>query len=191
MLLGGGHLCELVSNAHPGINPLWRPQWNTIDPEKYRSEHDGEEFGPPPDGRLLSGIAGHSLSFVFFGQPSKEETAAGLSTHGEAPAVRWQLLHQYETGHPGVTYGARLPMAQIDFQRSLRVDRTQPVVYCRETARNLAAVDRPIGWNEHVTIGPPFLECGVTLVDMPAKQAKVSPASYSEAMMLVPDACLL
>lgn len=189
VLFGGGHICQLVSTAHSNINPLWRPQWTTIDPEQYNSEKDRESFGAPPDGRLLSGIAGHSLSFDFFGPPSEEETAAGLSTHGEAPAVRWQLLHEFDTGHPGVEYGAHLPVAQIDFRRRLRIDKTHPVVYCQETAKNLSALDRPICWNEHVTIGPPFLECETTLVDMPAKQAKVSPASYSEAMMLVPDAC--
>jgi hypothetical protein len=99
------------------------------------------------------------------------------------------LFHKFETNYPGVEYGARLPIAQIDFRRSLRIDRTQPVVYCQETARNFSPVDRPVCWVEHVTIGPPFLECGATIVDMPAKQAKVSPGSYSEAMMLVPDAC--
>jgi hypothetical protein len=189
VLLGGGHICQLVSIKHPDINPLWQPQWRTIDPERYSAEEHREEYGPPPDGRLLSGIAGHSLSFDIFGPPSEEETEAGLSTHGEAPAVSWQMFQQYEANYPGVEYGARLPFAQIDFRRSLRIDKTHPVVYCQETARNLSPVDRPICWNEHVTMGPPFLECGTTIVDMPATQARVSPSSYSEAMMLVPDAC--
>ena len=187
-VLGGGHICQLVTRKHPDMNPLWRPLWHTIDPERYSLENDQEEFGSPPDGRLLAGIAGHSLSFDYFGPPSVEETAAGLSTHGEAPAVRWQISREFQEGQPSIEYGAELPVAQIDFRRTLRVDPKHPVVYCEEKARNLSHADRPICWNEHVTIGPPFLECGITMVDMPATQAKVNPASYSDAMMLTPDA---
>ncbi|MGB0122342.1 MAG: hypothetical protein WA419_11885 [Silvibacterium sp.] len=187
-VLGGGHICQLATRKHPDMNPLWRPSWHTIDPERYSLENDQVEFGSPPDGRLLAGIAGHSLSFDYFGPPSVEETAAGLSTHGEAPAVRWQISREFQEGEPSIEYGAELPVAQIDFRRTLRVDPKHPVVYCEERARNLSHADRPICWNEHVTIGPPFLECGITMVDMPATHAKVNPASYSDAMMLTPDA---
>lgn len=187
-VLGGGHICRLISRKHPEMNPLWRPQWRTIDPETYRQAEDEEEFGPPPDGRLLAGIAGHSLSFDHFGPPSAEETAAGLSTHGEAPAMRWQISKVTEEGQPSVEYGATLPVAQIDFRRTLRIDEKHPVVYCEERARSLSSFDRPISWNQHVTVGPPFLECGVTMVDMPATDARVIWASYSDQMMLTPDA---
>jgi hypothetical protein len=177
-----------VKRSHPELNPLWRPQWQTIDPERFSPHSDEDRFGAPPDGRLLAGIAGHSLSFDYFGPPSQEEMAAGLSTHGEAPAVRWQIFREFQEGRPGVEYGAELPVAQIDFRRTLRIDPEHPVVYCEEKARNLGRADRPISWTEHVTIGPPFLACGDTLVDMPATRAKVNPASYSDAMMITPDA---
>jgi hypothetical protein len=39
------------------------------------------------------------------------------------------------------------------------------VAYFEETGINQAAWDRPLGWCEHVTIGPPFLEKGVTIFD--------------------------
>lgn len=184
-LFGGGHICELASHAHPGINPLWRPPWTTIDPSQYHPGRHERTYGPPPDGRLLAGIAGHSLSFDHFGPPSPEETAAGLSTHGEGPAVQWQLRRELDDG---IEYGATLPVAQIDFRRTLRLDPDHPVIYCEETAHNLSAADRPVCWNEHVTVGPPFLECGVTLVDLPATQAQVIQASYSDAMVLIPGA---
>jgi hypothetical protein len=189
VLLGGGHICEFVSHAHPETNPLWRPPWPTIDPGQYSFDQHGERFGPPPDGRLLAGIAGHSLGFDHFGPPSAEEIAAGLSTHGEAPVVRWQLYQQFDTGHAGLEYGAVLPVAQIDFRRTLRIDPKYPIMYCEESARNLSAADRPICWNEHVTVGPPFLACHTTFVDMPAKQSRVIQASYSDEMVAVPDAC--
>lgn len=190
VLLGGGHICELVSNSHPEINPLWRPQWHTIDPDLYSQEKHEKEFGGPPDGRLLAGIFGHSLSFDYFGPPSEEESAAGLSTHGEAPAVRWQLPRELSTGNPGFEYGAALPVAQIDFRRTLTINEKRPIIYFEEKARNLSRADRPICWNEHVTIGPPFLACGVSVVDMPATRSKVISASYSSTMGLAPDAWL-
>lgn len=187
-VFGGGHICELARHSHPGVNPLWRPPWNTIDPESYLVERDGESYGPPPDGRLLAGIAGHTLAFDYFGPPSPEETAAGLGTHGEAPAVRWHITAEFDDPGPGVEYGAMLPVVQMDFRRTVYVDREHPVVYFRECARNLSCADRPIGWNQHVTVGPPFLECGITLVDMPASLAKTMLTGNSGERALIADA---
>jgi hypothetical protein len=188
VLEGGGHICELQLNAGSRVNPLWRPQWTTMDPFKYTSAKHARRYGPPPDGRLLSGIAGHSLSFDHFGPPSAEETAAGLTTHGEAPALKWDLQEQTHSPKPQLRYGLTLPEAQISFNRSLTLDRVNPVIYCEEEAVNLSSYDRPISWNEHVTFGPPFLEAETTWFDMPATRAKVCPASYSSRFVLQPDA---
>lgn len=187
VLAGGGHICELYLKEVPRVNPLWRPQWNTIDPGRYTLGKHRRIYGPPPDGRLLAGIAGHSLSFDHFGPPSKEETIAGLTTHGEAPSTNWQLLKKSSSPRPTLTYGRILREAQIDFSRKISVDRTSAVVYCEEQATNLGCHDRPISWNEHVTFGPPFLECGTTVFDMPATRSQVCPSSYSERMLLQPD----
>ncbi len=137
---------------------------------------------------MLAGIAGHSLSFDHFGPPSKEETAAGLTTHGEAPSLKWNLLKQSDTPRATLRYGRTLRHAQIDFSRTVSVDRANPVIYCEEQATNLSVYDRPISWNEHVTFGPPFLQCGTTVFDMPATQAKVCSPGYSERIFLQPDA---
>jgi hypothetical protein len=72
-------------------------------------------------------------------------------------------------------------------QRSISLDHDNPVVYCEETAFNLATFDRPISWNHHVTFGPPFLEPNVTLFDMPATLSKVCPAAFSKKMSIQPD----
>lgn len=187
VLQGGGHICELNLNACAGVNPLWRPPWATIDPTRYTTAKFARRYGPPPDGALLSGIAGHSLSFDHFGPPSLEETAAGLSTHGEAPALKWRIqTAQSPKAH--LKYGLALPEARLTFSRSLTLDRKSPVVYCEEEAVNLSRYDRPISWNEHVTFGPPFLEPETTWFDMPAKQAKTAPSSYSSRSFLQPDA---
>jgi hypothetical protein len=188
VLQGGGHICDLGLNSVRGVNPLWRPQWTTMDPERYVSGKHQRTYGPPPDGKLLAGIAGHSLSFDHFGPPSKEETAAGLSTHGEAPSLKWNLLKKSDSRRPTLQYGRTLPEAQIDFNRTISVDRHNPVVYCEEQATNLSVYDRPISWNEHVTFGPPFLECDTTIFDMPATNSKVCPAGFSDKIFLQPDA---
>jgi len=187
VLEGGGHICELNLNACSGVNPLWRPPWKTIDPFKYTTPKHARSYGPPPDGSLLSGIAGHSLSFDHFGPPSLEETAAGLTTHGEAPALKWAVQKQAPSPRPQLQYGLTLPEARISFSRNLTLDRKSPVIYCEEEAVNLSPYDRPISWNEHVTFGPPFLEAETTWFDMPATRAKVCPASYSPRFSLQPD----
>jgi hypothetical protein len=188
VLEGGGHICDLNLNACTGVNPLWRPPWATIDPFKYTGAKHARTYGEPPDGRLLAGIAGHSLSFDHFGPPSPEETTAGLTTHGEAPALKWEVQNYAKSPKPYLQYGLTLPEARIRFSRKLTLDPRNPVIYCEEEAVNLSPYDRPISWNEHVTFGPPFLEAGITWFDMPATRAKVCPASYSPRFSLQPDA---
>lgn len=187
VLEGGGHICEMVLNRVPGINPLWKPPWHTIDPDRY-SPKRSRMYGPPPDGRLLAGIAGHSLSFDHFGPPSEEEIAAGLATHGEAPCTRWTMKKDSAGRAPKLHGSCALRQAQIRFTRTLRLDRANPILYCEERAENLGVYDRPISWNEHVTFGPPFLECGTTIFDMPATRAKTCAPGYSERIFLDLDA---
>jgi hypothetical protein len=187
VLEGGGHICELNLNACSGVNPLWRPPWVTIDPFEYATAKHARKYGPPPDGRLLSGIAGHTLSFDYFGPPSPEETAAGLGTHGEAPALKWRA-QKAQSSKPHLQYGLTLPEARISFSRRLTLDDVNPVIYCEEEAVNLSIYDRPMSWNEHVTFGPPFLEAENTWFDMPATRSKTCPASFSPRFSLQPDA---
>ncbi|MFZ0737886.1 MAG: hypothetical protein WA002_19315 [Candidatus Acidiferrales bacterium] len=179
VLEGGGHICELNLTECDGVNPLWRPPWKTIDPYNYSVAKHSRTYGPLPDGRLLAGIAGHNLSFDYFGPPSKEEIAAGHSTHGEASAVKWRIHDAPAAASPTLHCNAFLPEAQIKFVRKISADARNPVVYCEETARNLGTFDRPISWNEHVTFGPPFVEADVTVFDMPATRGKTCAASYS------------
>jgi hypothetical protein len=55
-------------------------------------------------------------------------------------------------------------------RRIVLADRT---VRVRESVENLSAADRPVGWTEHVTLGPPFLEKGVTQFHAPATRSRV------------------
>ncbi len=188
VLEGGGHICELVLHATGSINPLWKPKWKTIDPSRYKPSTHGRTYGPLPEGRLLAGIAGHTISFDFFGPPSAEEIAAGHSTHGETPIVKWRRRHPKKSAQQSLVYGADLPLAEMRLERAISLHRDQPIIYCEETATNLSTFDRPISWNHHVTFGPPFLEPNVTLFDMPATRSKVCPSTFSSNMALQPDA---
>jgi len=187
LLQGGGHVCELNLKKCDGVNPLWRPPWKTIDPQRYDATEHSRTYGALPDGRLLAGIAGHNLSFDYFGPPSKEEIAAGHSTHGEAPSVKWMFNKAVGNSATKLSGGALLPEAQIKLVRQMSLEERDPVVYCEESALNLATFDRPISWNEHVTFGPPFLEPSVTVFDMPATHAKTCPPSYSGKPLVQTD----
>lgn len=188
LLEGGGHICELNLNECDGVNPLWCTPWKTIDPHHYAVAKHTRTYGPLPDGKLLAGIAGHNLSFDYFGPPSKDEIAAGHSTHGEAPSVKWTFTRATADSSSSLRGSALLPEAQIKLAREIIVDPRHPVIYCEETATNLSTFDRPISWNEHVTFGPPFLEPSTTLFDMSATRAKTSPLSYSSRSLVKSDA---
>ena len=69
VLEGGGHICGLTLNAVSSTNPMWEPTWKTIDPPAYSPQKHRNLYGAPPEGRLLAGIAGHSISFDFLGPP--------------------------------------------------------------------------------------------------------------------------
>jgi hypothetical protein len=187
VLEGGGHICELILNACGEVNPLWKPSWKTVDPATYSPHKHSRIYGPLPEGKLLAGIAGHSISFDYFGPPSAEEIAAGHSTHGEAPVVKWRRQPKSRSPQERLVYGAELPQAQMRLERKISLDADNPVVYCEEKATNLASFDRPISWNHHVTFGQPFLEPNVTLFDMPATRSKVCPGSFRSNMALQPD----
>lgn len=163
----GGHIAAIL-DRESGVNPLWTPPWPSMEPSQFGLQADHRErFGDSPESRLLAGIMGHNLCLDIFGGPSAPEAAAGITVHGEGSVVRYEVA---ERGG-ALLMRARLPMAQIDFERRLELHgRT---VAIRESVENLTACDRPIGWTQHVTLGPPFLENGVTSFRSSATRSKV------------------
>src|SRR6266404_4385106 len=94
-LTGGGHIAEFQFQGSSGfstLNPLWIPPWKTIEPYQYRENAHTALYGPPVTGKLISGIAGHSLCLDYFGAPSEGEAKLGLSIHGEAPNLQWRKV---------------------------------------------------------------------------------------------------
>jgi hypothetical protein len=160
----GGHIAEIL-HKQTGVNPLWIPPWPSIEPSTWSRERH-PEYGDDAESKLLSGILGHNLCLDLFGAPSPEEAAAGMTVHGEASILPYQI----SAGDSQLTAACILPAAQLQFERRIRLD--GPRVLIAETVENLALLDRPIAWTQHVTLGPPFLEKGLTQFRAPGTKAR-------------------
>jgi hypothetical protein len=177
----GGHIAEVLDKA-TGVNPLWTPPWPSLAPSRYdRARHP--EYGGGGDAALLAGIMGHNLCLDIFGGPSDAEAAAGLPVHGEASLVRYELE---ASGAAAVVQRARLPLANLRVERRLQLAGRRVLV--EESVENLSGVDHPVGWTEHVTLGPPFLAKGITEFRASATRSKVFERPFGSADYLVPGA---
>jgi len=161
----GGHIAEIL-DKQSGVNPLWTPPWPSIEPSTYNpATHP--QFGQGPESKLLAGIMGHNLCLDLFGGPSEAEAAAGLTVHGEASVVRYDV----KSDGRELVARATLPVAGLRFERRLSI--SGAVVRIVETVENLTSQDRPIAWTQHVTLGPPFLAPGSTEFRVSATRSKV------------------
>jgi hypothetical protein len=115
---------------------------------------------------------GHFVCVDGFGPVSPEERKAGLPGHGEAHRVMWDVVSsETRNGTTTMAFSATLPIVQEVFRRTIRLIDGENVVYIESELESLLGFDRPINWGEHVTIGPPFLEPGKTVVEMSATRA--------------------
>ncbi len=174
VLGGGGHIAE-ITLKEKGVNPLWIPPWESIEPSAFDPKVHAQ-YGTGPEGRLLAGIMGHNLCFDFFGPPSEEEAAAGLTVHGEASAAKWEIT---TPGDGELRALAELPLAGMRFERRLRLAAGSTILKITETAENLTSVDRAVGWTQHVTLGPPFVAPGRTVLRIPATRSKVFEGDFA------------
>jgi hypothetical protein len=130
------------------------------------------------DGPPLSPLAkiGHFLALDGFGTPSDQELAAGMPFHGEANHQLFRILAATNSGSShSVTMQATLPLAQETLTRTAEMIDGENLVYVTSVLESLITVDRPVSWAEHSTLGPPFLEKGKVVVDMPATRCRVRP----------------
>ena len=134
------------------------------------------------DGPLLAGIMGHNLCLDIFGGPSEEEALAGLTAHGEGSIVVYELNVDANT----LSAHAAFPLASLKFERRLELRNSS--IDVTETVTNLTACDRPIGWTQHVTLGPPFLQHVSTEFRVSATRSRVFESRFGSADYLVADA---
>jgi len=154
VLRGGGHLAEIF-DKRAGVNPLWTPPWESIEPSQFDPRRH-PEYGGTVESSLLAGIMGHNLCLDIFGGPSDDEARAGLPVHGEVSIVDFDIHDTTDS----IVMAARLPRAGLDVER--RIELKGGGVWIRETVQNRGGVDKPVGWTQHVTLGPPFLQKGRT-----------------------------
>ena len=176
VLREGGHIAEIF-DKQTGVNPLWTPPWPSIEPSTYNPARH-PEYGDGIDARLLAGIMGHNVCMDIFGVPSAEEFAAGIGVHGESSVIAYQS--------DGTAFGAGLALAGLNFER--RIELRGRAVCIAESVTNLGATDRPIAWTQHVTLGPPFLERGVTQFRASATRSKVFETRFGNDDYLTPGA---
>jgi hypothetical protein len=172
VLVEGGHIAELLHKP-TGVNPLWTPRWPSIEPSAYDPQ-EHPEYGPGSDALLLCGIMGHNLCLDLFGGPSEEEAAAGMTAHGEASAA----IFDVRVRNGVMTASATLHQAGLRFQRTLSFS-SDDVLEISEEVENLTAWDHPTGWTQHVTLGHPFVEPGVTEFRASATRSKVFEGDFA------------
>jgi hypothetical protein len=175
VLEGCGHIAE-VTDKRSGVNPLWTPEWPSVEPSTYDAASD-TVYGADVEAPLLAGIMGHNLCLDIFGGPSAEEHAAGFTPHGEASVVAYEI--DASSGY--LMMQAPLPEARLRVER--RIELHDRAVRVQEVIENVSATDRPVGWTQHVTLGPPCLEKGRTQFRASAARSKVlerpfGPADY-------------
>jgi hypothetical protein len=130
------------------------------------------------DGEPLSPLAaiGHFLALDGFGAPSEQEQAQGMPFHGEANAQLFRIVAAKDSGPRRlVSMQATLPLAQETLTRTIELADGENVIYATSQLESALTVDRPVSWAEHATIGPPFMEKGKVVVDMPATNCRVRP----------------
>jgi hypothetical protein len=190
-LAGGGHIAEfrfMEASGKPSLNPLWAPPWKTIEPYRYRAKLHQSQYGPAGVGKMLSGVAGHSICLNYFGMPSEEEVAHGLSIHGEAPSAKWVEAGRRVTAREAkLTLSVRLPVAGLNFNRAIRLLRGESVAYVRETVINEREEDHFFHWTEHVTFGPPFLIESESRVAISATRGRTLAHTYDHQDLMKPS----
>jgi hypothetical protein len=79
---------------------------------------------------------------------------------------------------------AHFPIARLEFERHIVLHGR--VAEIGETLHNAASAERVIGWTQHVTLGPPFLERGVTEFRASATRSRVFESTFGADDYLKP-----
>jgi hypothetical protein len=171
VLQQGASMASIVlGDDQEKLNPLWD------------SVRLNRELGRKADPNTATG---HIFAVDGFGPPSPEERQAGLPMLGEAHVAPLEVRSSKSGGTAEVTLTATLPIVQEKVTRTLRVVDGENVVYVESQLENLLGFDRPISWAEHATVGPPFVEAGVTVFDLSGTRSRTT--AYAQPKMS-PDA---
>lgn len=162
VLTQGATFADLTLRDDPEkLSPIWNPA------------RLAREVGETP---RFGASFGHFVCVDGFGPTSKEERAAGLDGHGEAHRQTMDVVSaRKESGVTSLAMTAKLPVVQEVLTRTMRLRDGENVVLVESQLESLLGFDRPINWAEHATIGSPFLEPGVTVVDHSGTRSQTRP----------------
>jgi len=158
----GGPMASLVLADDPEkMNPMWRALADDRDRGRPLRNHGG---------------LGHFVCVDGFGPVSDEEATAGMSGHGEANKLVWSTVSTSDRGGmAALEQAVQLPRHHEVYRRTISMIDGENVVRVHAELESLLDFDRPAVWAEHATIGSPFLERGVTVVDLSPNRAMVRP----------------
>ncbi len=166
LMMEGSTLASIVLKDDPEkLNPFWNPM------------RMARELGQPAQ---YDGGAGVFVCVDGFGPVSPDEKAAGLPMHGEAHRQIFVAESRRAGATTSVTMRAKLPIVEEVFTRTFQVHDGESVVLVESELGNELGFDRPVNWAEHATIGSPFLESGVTVVDLSGSRSRTRP--YDELL---------
>jgi hypothetical protein len=158
----GGHLASL-RRVGEELDPLWQPQWPSVDPSLLSAEQI-EELAGPVAAPLLATIVGSNLCCDRFGVPPPGEDKP---VHGEVCRVRFSPV---AGAADACTLEARLPIAGLTVRRAVTIDGDVCILDTRVSHAGSAV--RDIEWCEHTNLGGTFLD-GV-IFDAPVDRAVVT-----------------
>jgi hypothetical protein len=190
VLTSGGHLAEfrfLEQEGRVSPNAFWKAPWITFDSNETAGKDLPATYGPVEVRKFLVSFTGHCLCLDYFGGPSAEQAAAGLSLHGEAPNATWNVLSPAPSGEVLARWQVELPTAHLSFEREIRLGVAESIAYVRETVTNQGAAEHSFDWVQHVTFGPPLLKEGESTVSASGNCGITWPASYDGGSMLEND----
>jgi hypothetical protein len=186
-LTGGGAIADLrLRTRSPEVqeNFLWEAPWLTLDPDVYKPSSHNRKYGPEFVGKFLACFTGHVLCLDYFGLPSVAEQKEGLCLHGEAAVGRWKIRRSQSRKSAAVLMETKLAKAGLTLHREMRMRCDETVVYVTETVFNQRSTDHYFHWVQHVTLGPPFLQAGESVVCVPAQRAITWPHGYEGRNLL-------
>jgi hypothetical protein len=167
----GGHFAEFRFSGSTGAsstNMLWESPWR----------YERLENARPQDLADTAGFTGHGLCLDNFGAPSSADAAKGLVQHGEAARSDWKTMPGEEIARGAAAWSVRLPVAQLDFERRVRLGSGESVAFIEEKVTNLRDEEHVCDWVQHATFGPPFVTREDTRFFASATRGLTAPDGY-------------
>ncbi len=138
-------------------------------------------WNPPEKGKIKAQSLGHFICFDRWGGPHESEIKNGMSFHGEATQVVWDVLQKATKGAGGTSAVAHcsLPIAGLSLERKMQLSSKGAVMKVEEKITNDNKLGRIYNIVQHPSIAAPFLD-ETTVVDANAWKGFVQGDSWPD-----------